>query len=47
MTDGFNVMPVRIQDKRSIVSRMIVRSQTRRSIVDAPCCKGGLIKRVH
>src|SRR5204863_8280673 len=46
MTDGFDVVSVRIEDERAIVVRVIVRAKARWAIVSSSGCHRRFIKRI-
>ena len=47
VADRFDVVPVRTNDESSIVVRVVVRAQTRRTIVLATCLQSGAIESLN
>src|SRR5262245_43855923 len=46
MANGFNVVPVRIQDKRAVVVWMVVGTGARSTIVPPACSEGSLVESI-
>lgn len=46
VTDGFNVVPIRIESECGVVRRVIMRAKTRQAIVSSPCTDSSSMKRV-
>jgi hypothetical protein len=47
MADNFDIVAVGIEDKRAVVIRMILGSQSRRAVVFSSGSEGGLMKGIH
>src|SRR5262249_57989338 len=47
MTEAFDIVPIGVKHKSSVVTRMVVRAQPRGTIVPSARCKGSTVKRVH
>lgn len=46
MTHGFNIVPIRVQDKRAIVIRVVMRANSGRAVFLSARCERRAVKRV-